>query len=94
MAEQLFWKIKFVKKVPLILHTKFEPNYFAEMDSTAMVFVIFKGRRKFSNGHCDLNPLKKFFIFISLNIKVLLILHIKFQPNVLAVLEKLSILLV
>ena len=40
------------------------------------------GRRKFSNGHCDLIPLQIFFILILINIKVLLKLHIKFQPNI------------
>ena len=41
----------------------------------------FQGQRRFSNGHCDLIPLHIFLILISINIKVLLILHIKFQPN-------------
>ena len=36
----------------------------------------------FSNGHCDLILLKIFFVFISINIKVLLIHHAKFQPNI------------
>ena len=40
------------------------------------------GRRKFSNGHCDLIPLQIFFILIPINIKVLLILHTKLQPNI------------
>ena len=35
----------------------------------------------FLNGHCDLIPLHIFFIWISINIKVLLILHRKFQLN-------------
>ena len=42
----------------------------------------FKGRRKFSNGHSDLIPLQNFFILISVNIKILLILHTKFQLNI------------
>ena len=42
----------------------------------------FKGRCKFSNGHCDLIMLQIFFILISINIKVLLMLHTKFQPNI------------
>ena len=41
----------------------------------------FSGRRKFSNSHFDLIPLQIFFILISINIKVLLIFHTKFQPN-------------
>ena len=41
------------------------------------------GRRKFSNGYCDLIPLRIFFfILISINIKVLLILNTQFQPNI------------
>ena len=43
---------------------------------------IFYDRRKFSNGHCDLIPLQLFFILIPINIKVLLLLHTKFQPNI------------
>ena len=42
------------------------------------------GRRKFSNGHCDLIPLQIVFILISINLKVLLILYTKFQPNILS----------
>ena len=38
--------------------------------------------RKFSNNDCDLIPLQIFFILISIDIKVLLILHTKFQPNI------------
>ena len=38
---------------------------------------------EFSNGHCDLIPLQIFFILISVNTKDLLILHTKFQPNIL-----------
>ena len=37
---------------------------------------------KFSNGHCDLILFNIFFILIPINIKVLLILHTKFQPNI------------
>ena len=44
--------------------------------------LFFQGRRKFSNNHCDLIPLQIFFILISINNKVLLILHTKFQPNI------------
>ena len=44
--------------------------------------IFFKGRRKFSNSHCDLNPLQISFILISFQIKVLLILHTKFQPKI------------
>ena len=40
------------------------------------------GRRKFSNGLCDLIPQQIFFVLISINTKVLLILHAKFQPNI------------
>ena len=36
------------------------------------------------DGHCDLIPLHVFFNLISMNIKVLLILHTKFQPNILS----------
>ena len=47
---------------------------------------IFGGRRKFSNGNCDLITLYIFFILISITVKVLhvLILHVKFQPNILS----------
>ena len=41
-----------------------------------------KGRCKFANGHYDLILQKIFFILISLNTKVPLILHTKFQPNI------------
>ena len=44
----------------------------------------FQGRCKFSNGYCDLIPLQIFFILISNNIWVLLILFTKFQPNILS----------
>ena len=41
-----------------------------------------KGQRKFSYATVvALFPYRFFFILISLNIKVLLILHTKFQPN-------------
>ena len=40
------------------------------------------GRRKFSNGHCNLIPLQIFFIFIPIDIKGLLIFHTKFQLNI------------
>ena len=39
------------------------------------------GRRKVSNGHCDLILLQFYFHF-DINIKVLLMLHTKFQPNI------------
>ena len=39
------------------------------------------GWRKFSNSHCDLIQLHIFFILISLNIEVLLIVHRKFPPK-------------
>ena len=35
-----------------------------------------------SNSHCDLLPLQIFFILIPISIKVLLILHTKFLPNI------------
>ena len=56
------------------------------MDLNAWVDVIFfKGRRKFNNyGYRDLIPLQIFIILIPINIKVLLILHTKFQPNILS----------
>ena len=38
----------------------------------------------FSNGHCDLILLPIFFILITIKIKVLLISHTKFQPNILS----------
>ena len=41
-------------------------------------------RVKYLNGHCNLIPLQNFFILISLNIMVLLILHTKFQPYILS----------
>ena len=70
-------------KVLLILLTKFQPNilsHFGETDLNAWVDVnFFKGRRKFSNGHCDLILLQFFLILISINIRVLLILHTKFH---------------
>ena len=44
--------------------------------------IFFKGQVKFSNGQCDLIRLQIFFILISINIKVLLIFHTKFQPNI------------
>ena len=65
-------------KVLLILHTKFQPNipsHIGKMDLCV-------GRRKFSNGHCDLIPLQIFIILISINSKILLRLHTKFQPNI------------
>ena len=75
-------------KVLLILYTKFQPNipsHFGEMDLNARVDVNFFGVDvNFSNGHCHLIPLQIFFILISINIKVLLILHTKFQPNILS----------
>ena len=37
---------------------------------------------KFSNGHCDLILRQIFLILISINFKVLLTLHTKFQPNI------------
>ena len=40
------------------------------------------GRRKFSNGHCDLIPLQIFFILLSVTIKVIQILNTKFQQNI------------
>ena len=49
------------------------------MDLNAKVNVNFA---KFSNGHCDLILLQIFFILISINTKVPLILHTKFQPNI------------
>ena len=42
-----------------------------------------QGGLKFSNSHCDLILLQIFFILISLITKVPLILHTKFQPNIL-----------
>ena len=71
--------------VLLILHTKFQPNipsHFGEMDLNARVDVNFFRVSKFLNGHCDPIPLQIFFILISINIQVLLILHTKFQPNI------------
>ena len=41
-----------------------------------------RGRRKFSNGHSELITQDIFFILIQINIKVLLILHIKFQQTI------------
>ena len=59
------------------------PRHFVERDLNAWVDVkFFKGRRKFLNGHCGLIPLQFFFIFIPIKIKVPLILHTKFQPNI------------
>ena len=69
----------------LILHTKFQPNVpirFGEMDLNARVDVCFGGRRKYSNGHCNL--IRFFFIWISVETKVSLRLHIKFQPTILS----------
>ena len=44
-----------------------------------------EGRRKYSNGHCDLIPPQIFvFILIPFNIKAILILHTKFQPKILS----------
>ena len=43
---------------------------------------LFEGRCKFSNHHCDLILLQIFFTLISINAKVPLILHTKFQPNI------------
>ena len=53
-------------KVPLILHTKFQPNipsHFGDIDQNARVDVNFLGQRKFSYGHCDLIRLQIFFHF-------------------------------
>ena len=53
------------------------------MDLNARVDVNFaRAECKCSNGHCDLILHNFFFILISINIKVLLILHTKFQPNI------------
>ena len=41
-----------------------------------------QGRRKFSNGHCDLIPLRIFFILITPSTKVPLIIHTEFQLNI------------
>ena len=38
--------------------------------------------KRVSNGHYDLIALQNFFILITINNKVLLILNIKFQPNI------------
>ena len=95
-----FFVILIPINILLMLTTKYQPNilsHFREMYLNALVDVIFfLGRCKFSNGHCDLFLLQIFSFMISINIKVLLILHTKFQPipNILAVLEKMTILLV
>ena len=52
------------------------------MDLNAWVDVKFFRIDVFSNDHSDLILLQNFFILISINIKVLLILHTKFQPNI------------
>ena len=53
------------------------------MDLNAWVDVnCFRVDVKFSNSHCDLILLQIFFILVSLSIKVPLILHTKFQPNI------------
>ena len=72
-------------KVLLILHTKFQPNipsHFGERDLNAWVDVnFFRVDVNFQNSNCDLIPLQIFFILISINLKVLLILHTK-EPNI------------
>ena len=69
-------------KVPLILPTKFHPNmpsHFGEMNLN---------ERNFFRVDANLQMIIVtqfryiFFILISINIKVLLILHTKFQPNI------------
>ena len=69
-----------------MLHTKFQPiipSHFGDMDLTTRVDVnIFRVDVNFSNGHCALIPLQIFFILIKIDIKVLLMLHTKFQPNI------------
>ena len=53
------------------------------MDSNARVDVNFaRVECKFSNVHCDLILSQFFFFLISINIKILLILKTKFQPNI------------
>ena len=66
-------------QVPFILNTKFQPYYAQPFRRNGRKC---QGRRKFSNDHCEPNPLQLYFILISINIKVLLLLHRKFQPNV------------
>ena len=54
------------------------------MDLNARVDVNFaRVDVKFSNGHFDLILLNFFFILIPINNKALLLLHTKFQPNML-----------
>ena len=74
-------------KVLLILHTKYQPNIhsrFGEMVLNALVDVIFYGRRKFSNDHCDLIPLQIFLYFNIIQHQGLTNIHTKFQPNILS----------
>ena len=73
-----------------MLHVKFENHgcsgfreQVIRMDLNARVDVNFARDDVVSNGHCDLILLTFFFILIPINIKVLLILHTKFQPNIL-----------
>ena len=51
------------------------------MDLNARVDVNFARLTLFSNGHGDLIPLQIFFSLITINFKILLILHAKFKLN-------------
>ena len=69
----------------LYSHTKLQqniPSHLGEMDLNARVYVnSFRVDVNFQTGHYDLIPLQIFFfILISIDINVQLILHIKFQP--------------
>ena len=73
-------------KVLLILHTKFQPNipsHFGEMDLNAWVDVkFFRVIVIIQTAIATSFRYRFFFILISINIKDLLILHTKFQPNI------------
>ena len=72
--------------VVLILHTKFQPNihsHFGEMNLNAWVDVnLFRVDLNFQTAIVTYFRYIFFFILISFNIKVLLILQTKFQPNI------------
>ena len=73
-------------KVLLILHTKFQPNipsHFGEMDLNVRVVVnSFRVNVNLQTTIVTQFRHRFFFILLSVNIKVLLILYTKFQPNI------------
>ena len=53
------------------------------MDLNARADVnLFRINVNFLNGHCDLIPQQIFFILVSINIKVPVVLHTKFHSNI------------